>query len=248
MPCSKSLPKFTMKAIIVEDSRLARLELRQLLQTIPELEIVGEAEHPDDAQLVLAEHKPDLMFLDIHMPGKNGFELLDELEDPPLVIFTTAYHEHALRSFDYDAVDYLLKPIEPERLGQAIQKAQRRLQQPEQTQPIRLDATSSVFIKDGDKCWMLELSRIHRIESCGNYSQIFFDGNRPLIHKSLNQLEEKLPEELFFRASRQTIINIKSIHSVEPWVSGNLKLFMQDGAEVEVSRRHSTRFRSLLSL
>ncbi len=233
-----------MKAIIVEDSRLARKELVRLLQSIPEVEVVAEAEHPDDAKKLIEKHCPDLLFLDIHMPGKNGFELLDELEIKPKVIFTTAYDQYALRSFDYEAVDYLLKPIEMERLKKAIEKLSTYVATDNQP---KLEAQSSVFVKDGDNCWMVKLSDIYLIQTSGNYSQLFFEREKPLIYKTLNQLEQRLPNSSFFRANRQQIVNVDHIKKIEIGVSGNLDLIMHQGITIETSRRHSARFKSFLS-
>jgi two-component system, LytTR family, response regulator len=234
-------------AIIVEDSRLARVELKNLLQQHPDITLLAEFEEADSAIPIIEQQKPDLLFLDIQMPGKNGFELLDTLQYQPAVIFTTAYDHYAVRSFEYDAIDYLMKPIEPARLAQAIQRAQQRLGQPGEV-ATKLEQNSSVFVKDGEQCWMLELTKVVHFTSAGNYTEVHFDGHRPLVHKSLNQLEQRLPEQLFFRANRQQIINIKKIASVELTVTGTLELIMQDGTALEVSRRHSTRFKQLLSL
>lgn len=234
-------------AIMVEDSRLARLELKNLLQQHGQIELIGEFADPDTAIPAIEQLQPEVLFLDIQMPGKNGFELLDALTSQPAVIFTTAYDNYAVRSFEYDAVDYLLKPIEPARLAQALQRVFQRIQQPEAAS-TKLESNSSVFVKDGDQCWMLELVKIVHFTSCGNYTEVHFDGHKPLIHRSLNQLEQRLPEQLFFRANRQQIINIKKIASVELSIAGGLELIMQDGSSVEVSRRHSSRFKQLLSL
>ncbi len=236
-----------MKAIIVEDSRLARLELKNILKDFTQIELIGECGDPQDAIELLNQKRPELVFMDIQMPGKNGFEVLDALDYEPAVIFTTAYDEYAVRSFEYQPVDYLLKPIEKPRLQQALTKAAKFSSQQEQ-ESLRLEPDSSVFVKDGEQCWMVELKSISHFESCGNYCQVFFNGNKPLIHKSLNQLEQRLPQELFFRANRQHIVNLKMIASVELAVNGNFELKLISGAVVEVSRRHSSRFKSLLSL
>lgn len=233
------------RTLIIEDSRLARLELRNLLQAFPQIELIGECEDALVAEQMIRQQQPDLLLLDIQLPGKNGFELLDSLNYLPKVIFTTAYDEYALKSFDYEALDYLLKPIEAERLTQSL----KRLQQAGQNSVVvdRLSADSSVFVKDGEQCWMLELSRISHFTSCGNYSHVHFEAQRPLIHKSLTQLEQRLPENLFFRANRQQIVNLKKIASVSLAINGNLELQLKDGTEVEVSRRQASRFKELLS-
>lgn len=234
-------------AIIVEDSRLARLELQNLLGQHHDIQILGEFSEPDSAIPAIQELQPDVVFLDIQMPGKNGFELLDALPQQPAVIFTTAYDHYAVRSFEYDAVDYLLKPIEPVRLKQALQRLDQKLTN--QTELFsKLEPNSSVFVKDGEQCWMIELSKIISFNSAGNYTEVHFDGHRPLVHKTLNQLETRLPAQLFFRANRQCIINIKQIRAIELTVAGSLQLCMSNGSVVEVSRRHSSRFKQFLSL
>ena len=234
-------------AMIVEDSRLARVELKNLLLQHHDITLLGEYEEPDMAIQAIEQQQPEVLFLDIQLPGKNGFELLDALSYQPAVIFTTAYDQYAVRSFEYDALDYLLKPIEPARLAQALQRMQQRRDTTTQANST-LEVNSSVFVKDGEQCWMLELSRVVHFTSVGNYTEVHFDGHRPLIHKSLNQLEARLPEHLFFRANRQQIINIKKIASIDLTIAGNLELVLCDASNVEVSRRHSARFKQLLSL
>ncbi|MFM1932794.1 MAG: hypothetical protein RL226_2097, partial [Bacteroidota bacterium] len=197
---------------------------------------------------------PELIFLDIHMPGKNGFELLESLESIPEVIFTTAYDEYAIKSFEYNALDYLLKPINGERLAKAVEKVKQHLGTgseeaiSEEVREGMLDANEKVFVKDGDKCWLVRLGDIRLFEVCGNYSRVFFDNHKPLILRSLNQLEERLDPETFFRANRQQIINLESIDKVDSWFNGRLKVTLKGGTEVEISRRQAVRFKELLSL
>ncbi len=236
-----------MRAIIVEDSRLARQELLRLLEPFKQIEVVAEVGEPEKAIKIINELTPDLLFLDIQMPGKNGFELLDAIEFKPQVIFITAYDEYALRSFDYDAVDYLLKPVETSRLKDSINKLDTNGANDFRS-IVRLSESCSVFIKDSDRCWFVELPRIYRLESCGNYTKVYFEENKPLLHKSLNQIEKRLPESMFFRANRQSIINLKFIVSVELGINSNLIVKLKSGCEIEVSRRNSARFKQLLSL
>lgn len=237
-------------ALIVEDSRLARNEIRELLKEHPEIEVVGEAENVDKAYELIRHHFPDLLFLDINMPEKSGFDLLEMLDEVPMTIFTTAYDEYAIRSFEYNALDYLLKPISPRRLGMALEKVRDRLaeQNRREVPESRLTENSQIFIKDGERCWLVRTGEIRLFEIVGNYTRVFFEGERPLLYKSLQQVEEKLPEASFFRANRQQIVNINFIAGVVPWFNGKLKLRMTDGTEVEVSRRQSTVFRDRMSL
>lgn len=239
-----------MRTIIVDDERLARKELSGLLSKFEHIEVVGEFGNADEALAGIEQLKPDLIFLDIQMPGKNGFELLDELEVVPKVIFVTAYDDFALRAFEKNAVDYLLKPVEEDRLAEAIQKALLHEEQTENDilmRSGRLGQEDQVFLKDGDKCWFIPLSDVRLFESEGNYVRVFFHQSKPLILKSLNNLEDRL-DHTFFRTNRKFIVNLKWVQSVENWFNGGLRLTLKDGTQVEVSRRQSARFRDCLSL
>ncbi len=236
------------QSILVEDSRLARNELKTLLQAHPEIEVVGEAANADEALFLLQEKEVDLLFLDIHLPGKNGFELLESLEHIPQVIFTTAYDQYAIKSFEYNALDYLLKPIKPERLAKAIEKAQQLLKEKSVvTNAQQLGEQSQVFVKDGEKCWIVKLKDIRLFEVSGNYTRIHFDTHRPIIARSMNYLESRLDPAVFFRANRQQMINLKWVENMEPWFKGRYKVRLRGGEEVEISRRQATKFRDLLS-
>lgn len=240
-----------MKALIIDDERLARKELTNLLQEYQEIEIVGEAVNAEDAEEKIKELKPDLLFLDIQMPGKTGFELLQTLESVPDVIFTTAYDEYALKAFDFNALDYLLKPIEPDRLKESITKLLKRAQKDElveEKEDKKLGPQDRVFVKDGDKCWFVKLENIRLFESDGNYIKIYFDNFKPMIHKSLNALDERLDDRSFFRASRKHIINLTWVESIESWFNGGLMVVLRGGDKVEVSRRQAARFKEMMSL
>ena len=241
-----------MKAVVTDDSRLARTELRRLLQEHPEIEILGEAKDAEEAAEMVYNFKPDLLFLDIQMPGRNGFELLEQLDYVPQVIFTTAYNEYALKAFEYNALDYLLKPVQPRRLSAAIEKVKdqlkRKIIQEKQEQPKSLlHGQDQVFVRDGERCWFIKLSEVKLLEVNGNYSRVYFGKETPLIQRSLNYMEQRLDPKVFFRASRQHIVNLNWIDRVVPWFSGTLKLYLREGGEVEVSRRQTQRFRDLLS-
>lgn len=235
-----------MKAIIVDDERLARQEMRKLLQHFPEIEIAGEAANVDDALDQIEKVKPDVLFLDIQMPEKTGFDLLDELVEVPQVVFTTAYDEFALKAFEVNAIDYLLKPVTIDRLRDAISKLNKP--KTEEDDKGKVFQNNQVFIRDGEKCWFVKIEDIRLFESVGNYARVFFDNERPLIHRSLNQLGEKLNPGLFFRANRQEIINLNFIQKIEPYFSGGLLVVMKDGRKVEVSRRQAARFKDMLSI
>jgi two-component system LytT family response regulator len=242
------------KVLIVDDERLARVELRKLLAEFPEIEIIGEASNAQEAKQKIEELDPDLIFLDIQMPGKSGFDLLAELEPSPQVIFTTAYNEYALKAFEVNALDYLLKPVDPKRLTDAIHKLS------VQDEKLRITRSENilnnnvlyehdqVFVKDGERCWFVKLSEIRLFESVGNYAKVHFSTNKPLILKSLNALEERLDVKVFFRANRKYIVNMRMIEKVEPYFNGGLMLEIKGGEKLEISRRQAVKFKELMSL
>jgi two-component system LytT family response regulator len=243
-----------MKAIIIDDERLARTELRKLLQDFPEIEIVDEASNADEGLQKIENHNPDLIFLDIQMPGKTGFDMLSELDHAPQVIFTTAYDEYALKAFEVNALDYLLKPVEPRRLADAVEKLRRAATaSPEKANHHSEPATilgenDQVFVKDGERCWFVKLSDVRLFESVGNYAKVFFGSNKPLILKSLNALEERLDDKVFFRANRKHIVNLRMIDKIEPYFNGGLLLELKGGEKIEVSRRQTVKFKEMMSL
>lgn len=243
-----------MRAIIIDDERLARAELKKLLQDFPEVEVIDEAANAEEGISKIDSLNPELVFLDIQMPGKTGFDMLSELERTPYVIFTTAYDEYALKAFEVNALDYLLKPVEPKRLADAIQKlhfAEQKETRPVGTENVNnslLSENDQVFVKDGERCWFVKLSDIRLFESVGNYAKVFFGTNKPLILKSLNALEERLDEKIFFRANRKHIVNLRLIEKIEPYFNGGLLLELKGGEKIEVSRRQTVKFKEMMSL
>ncbi|MBS1575905.1 MAG: response regulator [Bacteroidetes bacterium] len=244
-----------MKAIIIDDERLARAELKKLLQDFPEVEVIEEAANAEEGISKIDSLNPELIFLDIQMPGKTGFDMLSELERAPYVIFTTAYDEYALKAFEVNALDYLLKPVEPKRLADAIQKLhlveQKEARTNSGTENVNnslLSENDQVFVKDGERCWFVKLSDIRLFESVGNYAKVFFGTNKPLILKSLNALEERLDEKIFFRANRKHIVNLRLIEKIEPYFNGGLLLELKGGEKIEVSRRQTVKFKEMMSL
>jgi two-component system, LytTR family, response regulator len=242
-----------MRAIIIDDERLARAELKKLLQEFPEVEVVDEAANAEEGINKIESQRPDLIFLDIQMPGKTGFDMLSDLEKTPQVIFTTAYDEFALKAFEVNALDYLLKPVEPKRLADAIQKL--HFNESKEIRPLAENANNSilsendqVFVKDGERCWFVKLNEIRLFESVGNYAKVFFGSNKPLILKSLNALEERLDEKFFFRANRKHIVNLRMIEKIEPYFNGGLLLELKGGEKIEVSRRQTVKFKEMMSL
>jgi len=242
----------TKKAIIIDDERLARAELRKLLADFPEIEIIDEAANADEALDKIDAHQPDLIFLDINMPGKSGFDLLQELDKLPMVIFTTAYDEYAVKAFEVNALDYVVKPIEPKRLADTIHKVHEAFKKEtaaiqESAKKGLLHENDQVFVKDGERCWFVRLGDIRLIESVGNYAKVYFGNYKPLILKSLNALEERLDEKVFFRANRKHIVNLRMVEKVEPYFNGGLQLELKGGDKVEISRRQTIRFKDMMS-
>ena len=241
------------KVLLIDDERLARSELKKLLQDFPEIEVIGEAANADEGIEKIESLNPDLIFLDIQMPGKTGFDMLAQLDSAPDVIFTTAYDEYALKAFEVNALDYLMKPIEPNRLADAIQKLQ-LAEEKEIAASLgginrgTLTEADQVFVKDGERCWFVKLGEVRLFESVGNYAKVFFGNNKPLILKSLNALEERLDEKVFFRANRKHIVNLRMIEKIEPYFNGGLLLDLHAGEKVEVSRRQAVKFKEMMSL
>jgi len=257
-----------MKALLIDDERLARQELRRLLCAHPDIEVVGEAATAKQARERMAALTPDLLFLDVQMPGESGMELLDSLEPPaPQVIFTTAFDEFAAKAFALNAVDYLLKPVDPVRLSESIQRLGRRGGDGEPGGASgasaagapagpdgsgdhrgRLAHGDKVFVRENERCWFVEVGQIRLLESEGNYTRVHFGEVQPQLFRSLNAMEARLDPKVFFRANRRQIINLGWIAGIEPWFSGGLLVELKGGAKVELSRRQAQEFRERMSL
>lgn len=231
-----------MRALLIDDERLARAELRRLLAAHPEIEIVGEAVNAADGVAQINALKPDLVFLDVQMPGGSGFDMLAALDQAPDVIFTTAFDQYALQAFEVNALDYLQKPIQAARMAAALRRCAGRQLATAPSTPKKL------FIKDGERCWFVALQDIRLFESEGNYTRIYFGDHQPLMLRSLNQLEDKLDPQCFFRANRRHIVNLDFVDKVEPNDAGGLDLTLRDQHRIDISRRRAGQFRALTSL
>lgn len=233
-------------ALIIDDEALAIAELEVLLKAFPQIEIIGKSDRASDALKLANELKPDLIFLDINMPGMNGFELLENLDEVPEVIFVTAYDEFAIKAFEINALDYLLKPVNPDRLAEAIKRMEKRQEKKEQrAKSERLTLEKRIFIKDGEKCFFVPVADIFLLESEGNYVKVFFEDKKPLLHKSLTYMENRLPESVFFRANRQYIFNMNYIKKIEPYFNSTLLVEMNNGLKIDLSQRQSVKFREI---
>ncbi len=240
-----------MKALLIDDERLARNELRRLLESFPDIEVGDEAVNAEQAREKISALKPDLLFLDVQMPGESGMDLLASLEPPvPQVIFTTAFDEFAVKAFELNALDYLLKPVDPARLASAIDRLKEKSgAAPAATEaPAPLLESDKVFVREGDRCWFVEVRNIRLLESEGNYTRVHFDDAQPQLFRSLIAMEARLNSRMFFRANRRQIINLSWIEKIEPWFSGGLLVELKGGVKVELSRRQAQEFRERMSL
>jgi two-component system, LytTR family, response regulator len=228
-----------MKALVVDDEPLARRELRRLLDAFPSVQVIGEAGNIDEAHARIEELSPDVVFLDIQMPGGTGFDLLTQLDRVPRIVFTTAYDQYAVKAFDVNALDYLLKPIEPERLAATLRKIQATPAVTVSHEPLE-----QLFVRDGPRCWFVPLREVSLFSSEGNYVRMSWGKERPLLGRSLAALEEKLDPQRFFRANRSQIVNLDFIQQVELGDGGRLHIQLRDGPEIEVSRRQARLFRA----
>jgi two-component system LytT family response regulator len=241
-----------VRAFLIDDERLARNGLRRLLSVHDDIEIVGEAADAAAAEASLRALDPDLIFLDVEMPGGDGFSLLQQLDDVPITIFTTAYDVYAVRAFEADALDYLVKPISAERLAASLSRARKTFGQLPQADATpgkqRLAASRRIFVRDGERCWIVRLVDIFLLESEGNYTRLLFAGERPLILRSLASIQEKLDPQIFFRANRSQIVNLRAIERVDDEIGGRIVAIMPRGIQVQISRRRSSRLKEFLSL
>lgn len=239
-----------MKAVIVDDERLARKELSKLLENFPDVEIIGECTNGKEAIAFINEHKPDLVFMDIEMPELNGFDVVEHLDKTPAIVFVTAYNDYAIKAFEVNAADYIVKPVDPDRLKETIDKIREDNEEVDTASLERSKLTEGdqIFIKDGEKCWFIKLEEIKLFESEGNYVRIYFQNFKPLVLKSLNNLEAKLDDKLFFRANRKYIINLDTVKHVENWFNGGLQVTLKDDKKIEISRRQAVKFKAMMSL
>jgi len=226
-----------LKVLIIDDERNAREEIKLLLKSYPDVEIIGEAKNADDAKEQIDIKKPDLLFLDIQMPEKTGFDLLESLDNVPQVIFTTAYDQYAVKAFEVSAIDYLMKPIREERFAKAMEQ-------------LKVKSTKEkddrIFVKDRQQYHFISWNKVHLIESMDNYARLFFDDKNVFLKTSLNLLEQKLDEVLFFRVNRAQIINLNYIDKIIPLPGGKLKVLLKTGDAIEASDRQSVKLKKLV--
>lgn len=240
-----------LRVLIVDDTRLARQELRTLLADQPDIELLGEADDVPTAQAAIARLRPDLVLLDIQMPSGTGFDVIEGLDSTPLVVFTTAYDQYAVRAFEANALDYLVKPVDATRLAATLQRARSRLPEtPWLSAAPRglLGADDQVFLREGERCWFVALREISRIVVDGNYARVWFRNECALLARSLSALEARLDPALFFRANRNTLVNLRAVKAIDLAVNDGFELELKDGSRIEVSRRQSRELRERLAL
>lgn len=235
------------KTLIVDDERLARQEVKRALAPFPQFEVVGEASNATEAVMLLTSLKVDLLFLDIHMPEKSGLQLLEELTMVPEVVFTTAYDQYAVKAFELDALDYLVKPLRQERFNQTIEKVKKVLSEKDKSMPS-VSIHQKVFVKDKERFHLIQVRDIWLIESMENYARIHYNNRKVLLKKSLNLLEEILPTPSFFRINRKQIVNLDYIEHIHPHFKNKLQLVMKTGQTFEVSTRQSVKLKKRISL
>lgn len=238
----------TFKTVVIDDERLAREEVKRALKKYPEFRIVGEANNVDIALTLIDKEQPDIIFLDIHMPEKSGFDLLEELTTVPEVVFTTAYDQYAVKAFELNALDYLVKPLREESFAKTIEKVKQELTEKTMVKPDVLPMHRKIFIKDGEKCYFIPISEIYFIESLDNYARLYFGHQKAMIKRSLNLLEEKLDSTVFFRANRSQMINTHYIKEIHPHFNNKLHIALTTGETIEASSRQSVKFKNWNSL
>lgn len=230
-------------ALVVDDERLARAEIVRLLAALPGVRVVGEAAGVAEAEGLVEALDPDLIFLDVEMPDGTGFDLLERLERVPRVVFITAYDAYAVRAFEVNALDYLLKPVDPARLAAALG----RLAPSPEPAPNPGRPLERIFVRDGARCWLVDLNEVPLFTSEGNYTGLEVGEERPLVARSLSYLEARLDPEHFFRASRRHLVNLRFVAGVSPGPGPELSFVLRDGRVIELSRRQARLLRERLS-
>ncbi|MCX6224040.1 MAG: LytTR family DNA-binding domain-containing protein [Bacteroidia bacterium] len=234
-----------LSAILVDDERLARKDLRLMLNEFKTIEIIGEADHSATAISLIEQTDPDLIFLDIQMPGESGFEMLEKVKTRAKIIFVTAFDEYAIRAFEVNALDYLLKPVSPARLKATID---RLFEKPEEPPVVRkrLTRDDRLFILFGSGYKFIRINTILYIASSGDYSEVHLsDGLRGLTNRSMQEWEERLPESTFCRIHRSTIINLDFVIKVEEWFNSTFRVSIQGVKEPFImSRRYASHIKA----
>jgi two-component system LytT family response regulator len=234
------------KALIVDDERLARKKLRSMLADFSNIEIAGEADSVSEAVKAVEKTNPEIIFLDIQMPKQNGFDLLEQIETNAKIIFVTAYDEYAIRAFEVNALDYLLKPVNPERLKQTIERLSTESPNPANNEKLKYDDV--LFVNFGRRAAFIKVSEIKCIRAANVYSEVYAEDNKKaLLHQSLNEWENRLPEKQFVRIHRSTIINLEFIERIEKKLNFSFNVYLRGLTEpFVISRRRAAKLKNHL--
>jgi two-component system, LytTR family, response regulator len=229
-----------MNTCIIDDSDLARSDLNRLLKSYERINVISEASSFKEAVQIISEMPPDLIFLDIELTDGDGFQVLKKTPNDTMVIFTTAFDDFAIQAFDVNAVDYLLKPIDPIRLDAAINKALfQSITNTSRFEKRHYALNETVFVQDGSRCRLIKIRDIRYFQTYGNYSFIYFNDEKILLNKSLNQIESKLDPNHFFRVNRQYIVNIHHVNNIDIWSDSAYRVQLTCQKKIDISRRKS---------
>ena len=250
-----------IRTLVVDDEPLARERLTSLLSAEPDIEVVGQCRDGEEAVTAIVDHSPDLVFLDVQMPAMNGFEVIDAVgpERMPLVIFVTAYDQHALRAFQVRALDYVLKPFDRERFQEALQRARAHIQRDETgdlgrrllalVKDLRRDQpkTDRLVVKSGGRLFFLRADEIDWIEAAGNYVRLHVGTTSHLLRETMNAIEGRLDPEKFFRIHRSRIVNMERIQEMQPWLNGEYAVVLRTGTRLTLSRGYREKLQERLA-
>ena len=243
------------KVILIDDEPLARSIVNEYLQKHPELEIVAECNDGFEGVKAIQQHEPDLIFLDIQMPKINGFEMLELIDQPPSVIFTTAFDEFAIKAFEAHAIDYLLKPFSQERFDKAIQKwkeqkagSKKNTEELLETASQSPSQTQRIVVKNGSKIKIIPVQDVFYLEAADDYVKVHIQEGSFLKNKTMNHFEQTLDANLFVRTHRSFIVNIQQITRIDPYEKDNHIAILRSGGKVPVSRNGYVKLRSVLGL
>ncbi len=249
-----------IRTLIVDDEPLARERLASLLMTEQDIEIVGQCRDGEEAVAAIVDHEPDLVFLDVQMPQMNGFEVIEAVggDRMPLVIFVTAFDQHALRAFQVRALDYLLKPFDRERFSEALERARRQVEREETgdlgrrllalVKDLRRDQPRAerLVVKSGGRLFFLRADEIDWVEAAGNYVRLHVGTTSHLLRETMNAIEGRLDPEKFFRIHRSRIVNMERIQELQPWLNGEYAVLLRTGTRLTLSRGYREKLQDRL--
>jgi two-component system, LytTR family, response regulator len=250
-----------IRTLVVDDEPLARERLTSLLSAEQDMEVVGQCRDGEEAVKAIIEQSPDLVFLDVQMPAMNGFEVIEAVgsERMPLVIFVTAYDQHALKAFQVRALDYVLKPFDRERFEEAVQRARAHIQRDETgdlgrrllalVKDLRRDQpkTDRLVVKSGGRLFFLRTDEIDWIEAAGNYVRLHVGNTSHLLRETMNAIEGRLDAEKFFRIHRSRIVNMERIQEMQPWLNGEYAVVLRTGTRLTLSRGYREKLQERLA-